>query len=628
MDFFFGCWSSGRSNVDCRGVAEGMTGFFRQQNVPFGLFVSEPNFSAGIASFFTPVELLGQGVVETADVVAVGDVTMYDGASGGRGGAAKRTVADELLSIANSCSDESRLAALNGDFAAAIRDKRNGSLTLIRDHCGISPLHFSQHGEACAFSSLVRPLLLVPWASVELDQIGLASFLLMMAPGRERTYYSSVKTVLPAGRMLFGVGQGAVNGRFWRPGPAKGVKFSNADEAYQAVRQELVRATLQRTREGETVGVKLSGGLDSSTIAGIACTSFPERKIIALTAALPVGSDNPVSDERDFVDALGQRYPNLQITYETAAGADALEGADHWSTWIAGPVSDAYYYLETRLAQAAAAQGVNCLLTGDGGDYCVSARAGIYLTECLLKMRPLAFVAEFMRVRCAEQLGAVGVVRHKLLPNIVPRGVEAWAQRMRRGPWDRNYAISPALLRMPEFMQHFRACELHEISTTPVRNFLKSEQMNLAGLDTFSPSIDRTLLAPLGLRARYPLFDWKLMEICMAVPARFKIADGLDRALIRKSAGPFLPAMIAQRPRKGWFSPDFERRFANCAVRLEAGIERASQNEMFTTLVDVDKVRAALPLLRQPPTAEFDLGLLRQLLMSYRLGEFLNGGGR
>src|SRR5262245_29992066 len=220
MDFIFGCWSQRSSNVDCRTVVERMKGFFVGQHVPHLLFPLGPNFAAGVASFVTPPGSLGKAMVETDEVIAVGDVTLYDEASVDSNGKVRTTPAEELLRVAKVRDDESGLAALNGDFAVAAYDKRTEALTLIRDPCGILPLHYSQHGQACAFSALVRPLLLTPWALEALDEIGLAAYLVVGAPGLERTCFRSVKSVLPASRVVLrGTRDAAISRKYWLPTP-------------------------------------------------------------------------------------------------------------------------------------------------------------------------------------------------------------------------------------------------------------------------------------------------------------------------------------------------------------------------------------------------------------------------
>lgn len=614
MEFVFGSWSPHNSNIDCRAVLDAMSEFFQRQSVAFAHFKRDPNFAAGVASFSNDPARLQKCFLETQDVIAVGDVQLYGTTSSEKCGLAR------LTSLAG---DEQGLAALNGEFAAAILDKQRQSLTLVRDHCGLAPLHYSFRGDACAFSSLVRPLLAVPWGSEEIDEIALASFLVIMAAGRERTFYRCAKTVLPASRVTIDAKGSLRSGKFWHPIAKAGLKFATPGDAYEAVRGELVRAVTARAHGAGQIGVKLSGGLDSSTIAGILSARFPDQTVTAVSSALPLGQASPISDEREYIEEMGQRYANLQITYETATQADPLEGAEHWATWVGSPVADSYYFLERRLAQSAANQGVKVLLSGDGGDHCVSSRATAYLAECVVRARPKSFVREFRRTQVEENLDAMRVIRHRLVPHLIPAPLMMALRRRRRGPWESEYAIASHVARNAEVEHHLRECGFAELTNTFALRIHDEEVMNLTALDSYPPSVERIAFAPFGVNLLCPLFDRELLEMCMAVPSEYKVGSKLDRMLIREAARPFLPVKIAERFKKGWFCPDFQQRIGSCSAQIRQVLSSTCENDILKRIIDYDKVHDALPLLEQPISRNFDLRMISQVLFPYRAREFV-----
>jgi asparagine synthase (glutamine-hydrolysing) len=66
--------------------------------------------------------------------------------------------------------------------------------------------------------------------------------------------------------------------------------------------------------------------------------------------------------------------------------------------------------------------------------------------------------------------------------------------------------------------------------------------------------------AAFGVEARYPFFDRRLIEFCVALPANQKFGQGWNRIILRRAMEGILPPEIQWRPRKGDLSPNFERR--------------------------------------------------------------------
>jgi asparagine synthase (glutamine-hydrolysing) len=614
MDFIFGCWSDRHSSVDCRGIAARMAAFFQRQNVAYALFPFDPHFAAGVASFLTGGSRLSSRALETPEAMAVGDVTLYgppDAADG-----AARSPLSELVAARG---DEPRLARLNGDFAAAIADRSTGRLTLIRDHCGVMPLFYSQHGAACAFSSLVRPLLEAPWATPQLDEVALATYLLMMAPGRERTYYTCAKAVLPASRVVLDGSASAASRKYWLPHPTPGLKLRSAGEAYEAVRAELVRAVVSRAKDAGGLGIKLSGGLDSSTIAGILCSTFPERTIQAVSGALPPGSTNPKGDERAYIEETKRLYPNLRVTYETAEGVGALEDAEYWATWLASPVANEYWYLESSLLRRAREAGTRYLFSGFGGDQCVSNKGHCFMAECILGLRPLLFVQEFRRLAKKEALSFVGVLRHKVAPVVLPRAIRRWLGTWRRGPWHNDYALAPSWAGREDLKGHLTACGFFGDSP---RRFAENERGRIASFDVIGPAPENTAAAPFGLTMRFPLLDPRLLEVVLATPWPFKVSDRHDRMLIRGAARPFLPRIIAERTDKGYVSPDFEDRLRAAKQELRRTLLGSTPSTLLKGLADTAKIHRALELLQVPDSARREPRLIWAVVLPFRLAQF------
>jgi asparagine synthase (glutamine-hydrolysing) len=591
MLMVLGCWSDARSSVDCRDVTARMASFFADQDVPFSLRWTSPHFAVGLAGRRKGAVEDAAGFAQIGDIVAAGPAMLH-ATDPGPSGHGERDIAR----IARSVDDPDRLALLNGEFAVAIADTAAGSLTLVRDHFGSLPLYYSQWGEACAFSSLVPPLLLAPWATREPDKAALAAYLCVLSPGLERTYHRSVKAVLPASRVQVMGARPVHSSKYWRPEavrPAQGI--STAEEAYEAVGAELTRAVRQRTARFKKPVFMLSGGLDSSTVTAIHCAGSNDGIVEALSSVLPEGFVGEVPDERRYIELLAKRYPSLRVHYELADDADTLEGPGLFDCWAAGPTEDTFFYMANSLFKGASALDADALVTGEGGDFCVSMRArGSALVDFFLRARPVLFAREASRLAIERGVSPRTILRSLLIPPLVPLAVHRLRDRLRPPPPSGQSALSSVAAKDPDIAEHLARCGVTDFS--PIRSMRDAESqlltvLNVRGYTSFwvAAAASRSGLLPVS-----PLFDRPLVELVMSLPPQHKVGRGLDRMLIRGGGAPFLPEEIAHRPDKGFFSPDCNARWRAASGRLREGLTRAFRDDLFSELVDENAVRSAM----------------------------------
>jgi asparagine synthase (glutamine-hydrolysing) len=66
--------------------------------------------------------------------------------------------------------------------------------------------------------------------------------------------------------------------------------------------------------------------------------------------------------------------------------------------------------------------------------------------------------------------------------------------------------------------------------------------------------VDRTSMA-VGLEAREPLLDHRLIEFCATLPPKLRLRRGEGKWLMKKSLEPWLPRDILYRPKMGFVTP-------------------------------------------------------------------------
>jgi asparagine synthetase B (glutamine-hydrolysing) len=164
---------------------------------------------------------------------------------------------------------------LNGSYAIAVCDHRSGQLLLVTDRLATRALYYSAQKDF-VFGSEVKAVLQYPGISRKLNQDRLREFLaIACVPGWE-TYYDHIRQV-PSASVLAWDGESPQISRYWEPQFEWNPKADIGDLAADAV--ETMRGAVRRSCiGGQRLGLMLSGGLDSRTIAASA-----ERPLLCMT---------------------------------------------------------------------------------------------------------------------------------------------------------------------------------------------------------------------------------------------------------------------------------------------------------------------------------------------------------
>jgi asparagine synthase (glutamine-hydrolysing) len=445
---------------------------------------------------------------------------------------------------------EECVSHLLGDFAFGLWDGRRETMFCARDHFGVKPLYY-HHSVLFAFASEIKSLLTLPEVPRELDDAAIADLLTETFDDRETTFYREVKA-LPAAHTLTMSRDGVRLHRYWSLVPrSEGRLRSDADYG-EALREHFMRAVRCRLRSAFPVGVELSGGLDS---ASVACTA---RLIAQVEEQPPIHTLSyifdhlPQADERPWIEHIlagGGLIPH----FVQPDSLDPLGYLDQMVFHLDG-VFYAPNLFMTWLGYAEAAQhGVRVLLTGMDGDSTLSHGAD-YPQELFRRGQWLAgirVVRETARARGrspwkqAQRFGldplrpARRVVRHLLTPRSAPVP-DAWNRRGILGA-DLSHRIDvPA-----------RVARLSASRSRRPRSEREGHIRQLSwGIHAAILTGTDGLGAGLGIEVRHPFYDVRLAEFCIALPGDQKIRNGWTRWVMRNAMEGILPPRVQWRAYK------------------------------------------------------------------------------
>jgi asparagine synthase (glutamine-hydrolysing) len=260
------------------------------------------------------------------------------------------------------------LDKLRGVFAIVLTDARNDIALCTRDQLGRHPLFWAEDGESILLSSAVKPLIAQPGISAAVNVAAVVDHLRRRWPFAEETYFEAVRRV-PPGHSLRLTPTRRELVRYWDPGPLGApVDWVAADEADRF--GDVLETAVKRSLTSGPVGIFLSGGLDSVSVAALASANTREHDLPdpwALSLAFPRPDVSEEEVQRGVARGLG--LPQVMLGWEDAVGprgliASALELSAHG----AAPLGNFWAPAYDRLAQEGKSRGCRAILTGAGGD--------------------------------------------------------------------------------------------------------------------------------------------------------------------------------------------------------------------------------------------------------------------
>lgn len=270
-------------------------------------------------------------------------------------------------------SGEEMLSKLRGRFAVVVWDGRRDRVVAARDPLGTYPLFWGTTGGTVILSSAAKAVAAFPGVSGELNRAALADHMCHRWPDPEETFFTSVRRV-PAAHALTDAGGHRTLHRIWSLPSEQDAGWADPDEVEEF--DDRFELAVQRCLRLGPVGISLSGGLDSVSVAAYASNATEIAKMpnpIALSLRFPDPSCDEEQVQRSVADQLN--FPMLMLEIEDVTSGQgvlgtALELAETWPLPIYNPWLAPYLVLY----EMGINEGCKAVLSGGGGDewLCVS----------------------------------------------------------------------------------------------------------------------------------------------------------------------------------------------------------------------------------------------------------------
>jgi asparagine synthase (glutamine-hydrolysing) len=489
---------------------------------------------------------------------------------------------------------EKCLGELRGMFAFAIWDAMRSRLLLGRDPMGIKPLYYCSTGQNFLFASELRTLLGTGLVPRRLDPAGLINYLNFGSVYDPMTMIAGV-SALEAGHYAIWDNGRVTDSIYWDPAPqgraATASSYLASNATARKALEEDAYATLDQTVRMHTVsdvpvGLFLSGGIDSSSLAGI--LSRAGIRLNTFSIVFREAEYNESEYSRAVARAFSSEHQAIMVSQR-----DVLDAIPYALRAMDQPTIDG---LNTFLiARQTRAAGIKVALSGLGGD---ELFAGYSTFRDVPRMerferfwgrfpsilrKPLARMFSSLSPDTDQnrKLATLGGGRHRVLhPYFLARALFTPEQRDSLLASNDEAALARANAPLEENLRRSGPLDpLNRVSYLELRCYM---------LNTLLRDSDVMSMAH-GLELRVPLVDHQLADKLLALPGAWKLDGDTPKPLLVGALKGKLPNEIVHRKKQGFTLP-FERWLReNLRAEMEAALPKIGRGPL-GSLLNYDSV--------------------------------------
>lgn len=454
---------------------------------------------------------------------------------------------------------------LVGMFAIAAWEPGRGSLTLARDRLGKKPLCWTINGAVAAFASEVSALTRHPAVSRTLDDGIAASYLRTGHVPEGQSIFSQVRKVQPGGIVEISAHNGTTTTRrYWTLEDVIARGFENplpggTSAALDATEELIDDAVAKRLIADVPLGAFLSGGIDSSLVVAVM-----QRQSRRPIQTFSIGYAEAAYDESRYAEEVAAHLGTRHRTFVLSPD-DALSTIEALPRVYDEPFADASQIPTLALARKAR-EYVKVVLTGDGGDEVFVGYNRYLAARGLLARldrlpgplnRLLAFGMRAVRPAAWDRIWAA--VPDRMRPRNAGEKLHKLANLLARDDWGRyaqmtsQWNDAAAVTMVAEADPYVAQRVVFDRLDDPSDRLRYLDLLNFLPGDILT-KVDRATMA-VGLEARSPLLDHRLLELSWRIPVATHLHCGQSKWLLRTLVQRHIPKRLIERPKTGFGVP-------------------------------------------------------------------------
>jgi len=448
-------------------------------------------------------------------------------------------------------SGEACVHRLRGMFAFGLWDRSKQKLLLARDRLGIKPLYYAVTDRELLFASEIKAIL-AAGLRPELNEGILPEFLATGFVSGPETFFRGIRKLLPGRTLTWSREQGLRERRYWQPPQSAQQNGQSLKTQSTELRARLCDAVRSHLMSDVSLGVFLSGGIDSTGLAGL-MASMVKEPIKTFSVGFPDREGNELSYARLAARSIKSDHHEVTVTPEQFFRS-LPRLIWHEDEPIAFPSSVPLYFVS-----ALAREHVKVVLTGEGADelFCGYNRYRLTAWNQRLGQAYSRVVPRFARNTVSRTIGGLPWSARRYLGRTFlalspdPRSIffenfAVFGERAQQG-----LLVNRAILRSRDPFAELLACYegvsggiLDRMTHTDLQTYLvellmKQDQMSMAA----------------SVESRVPFLDHEFVEHVIGLPAESKLRGWQTKFILREALRDVVPVEILTRRKMGFPVP-------------------------------------------------------------------------
>ncbi len=444
-----------------------------------------------------------------------------------------------------------------GMFAIALYDKRKQQVILIRDRAGVKPLYYFWQNDLLLFGSELKALYKHPCFQKEIDINSVSLYLqYSYIPGKHSIFKNTFK-LLPGHILIINLSNKDITEQtYWDVFDAynKPKLKCTDEEAIEQTDQILKKAYEYRMVADVPVGIFLSGGYDSSSVAALLQTGRTE-KLKTFTIGFHENEFNEAPEAKKIAEYLGTDHTEWYLTAKEAGEVLPLlpEIYDE-------PFAD-NSTVPTVLVSKLARQQVKVALSADGGDEIFGGYNKFNQAEKFTTSLPHAMQS------------VVSAGMSLINPNYIPYFNRKYNFTTRYEKMKLIWKSHDPVQAMKYIGQYITESEVKSFLAISFQSYptvfddshllekndgivnrLLAIDYKTFLVDNNLVKVDRATMS-VSLEGREPMLDQHIIEFAASLPSSFKIRGGVNKWLLKQVVHKYIPKELMERPKRPFIAP-------------------------------------------------------------------------
>lgn len=428
-----------------------------------------------------------------------------------------------------------------GDFVFVIYDRGKNIVFCARDHLGVKPFYYYLDKNMFAFASEKKGILSLGKVNKDINELFVYQVMANIEPALSQTCYKNIFALSPGHQIIIENGIPKVSS-YWQLTLPPLLKYKKEEDYIEAFRFEMSRAVECRLRTAFPVSVELSGGLDSSGIAGFAARLIQDKNmLITFSNVLPVNEkgEKEYADEENYIDEIIAFNQIRHVVKNRGSDwADFLE--PHNIALFVNSGVDAYNaFWQEPLRNKMADKGIRVTLSGFPGDEAITNSGSFYFHDLLVEGEFL----EFLKVSFRK--GQYLLPFKKMLSLFLPANIKRKINDVRPGRLSRNSYLLD--VELDKFLER-EISKNHDFPPGSYKDYIRQKVTRKH--TTLRMQSETSFGIRHRIEPRYPLADIRFLNFFLSLPSAMIGHPDISRYMYRRSMKGIIPENIRWRNEK------------------------------------------------------------------------------